>query len=451
MSSSARVRTVVVGGGLAGLVAAYRLRLAGASNALYEASSELGGRVATARGLFAEGQRIERGADLIGSEHTSLLALVRELGLHLDDLHAVAAAAARPAYHVGGQAYSAEQLRTDLATLFACPSESGLDGSSRHARAQDQLSVREWIANFVPGGESSQLGRLLQIACTVEYGAEVDDLSALSLVYMLGTDPSQAAARVLGESDDRYRVRGGNDLVVDRLGAGLGDSVTVGHELVAASSLPDGGVRLTFRADLRYTDVHAASVVLAVPFSRLREVDLAGLELAGRTRTAIAELGMGAHAKLHLQFRTRRWLDLGCDGTTLADRYQCTWEETAAQPGTSGILVNFRGGKGASTLVRGLAEEHARAFLAEIEPVLPGLAEHWNGRAVIDDWTSETPARGSYAYYRIGQYTQFEAAESRSEGFVHFVGEHACAEFQGYMEGAVRSGERAARRVLEDA
>jgi monoamine oxidase len=80
--------------------------------------------------------------------------------------------------------------------------------------------------------------------------------------------------------------------------------------------------------------------------------------------------------------------------------------------------------------------------------VLPGLAGAWNGTAQFEDWPAHRWTRGSYSYWRVGQYQHFAGAEGEAVGSCVFAGEHTSIDAQGYLEGAVESGERAAREVL---
>jgi monoamine oxidase len=91
--------------------------------------------------------------------------------------------------------------------------------------------------------------------------------------------------------------------------------------------------------------VVADKLVLALPFSILRRsVDLTQAGFSDLKRRAIAEQGMGTNSKLHVQFERRLWNERGSNGETFADGYQNTWEVSRAQPGVSGILVDYTGG-----------------------------------------------------------------------------------------------------------
>ncbi len=118
--------------------------------------------------------------------------------------------------------------------------------------------------------------------------------------------------------------------------------------------------------------------------------------------------------------------------------------------GTSGILVDYTGGIIGASFNSGTPSTRAREFLKQIEPVLPGLSAKWNGRATIDFWTGYPWTKGSYSYWKVGQYTKFAGVERLQQGHCHFAGEHTSVDFQGYLNGAVETGERAANEILAE-
>jgi monoamine oxidase len=82
--------------------------------------------------------------------------------------------------------------------------------------------------------------------------------------------------------------------------------------------------------------------------------------------------------------------------------------------------------------------------------VLPGLGSRWNGKATLDYWPSNPWTHGAYSYWRVGQYTRFAGSEYERSGNCHFCGEHTSIDSQGYLNGAVETGQRAAADVLAD-
>ena len=246
-------------------------------------------------------------------------------------------------------------------------------------------------------------------------------------------------------------MRGGNDLVVDAMTAQLSGQIQTGTELVAIARSSGGTYTLTFRVGSGTKTVVADHVVLALPFSLLRSVDWSKAGFDATKAKGIRELGMGTNSKLHLQFRTRFWNALGSNGETYSDRgYQNTWEVSRAQGGLSGILVDYTGGKIGASFGSGTPASRAKAFLGQLEPVLPGATGQWNGKVALDYWTGNPWTKGSYSYWKVGQYTSFSGSEGERSGNCHFAGEHTSQDFQGYLNGAVETGERAAAEILSD-
>ena len=258
------------------------------------------------------------------------------------------------------------------------------------------MSIVDWINEWVPGGAGSKLGQLLEVAYTIEYGADAGQQSALNLLYLLGFS-GQGQLRIFGPSNEKYAVRNGCDQVPTRLAAQLQGQIQTGQQLVAVRQ-GGGTVTLTLKQGSRTREVTAAKVVLALPFSILRSsVDFSGAGFKPLKQTAIRELGMGTNAKLHVQCTDRHWEGLGCNGETFADTgYQNTWDESRTHAGRLGILVNDTGGAVGASFGSGSPASRARQFLAQLEPVLPGITAKWNGRATIDHWLGNPWTKGSY-------------------------------------------------------
>ena len=452
-------RIVVVGAGLAGLTAAYRLKQSGYTAQVYEASDRVGGRCWTLRGAFAEGQLAEHGGELIDQGHTAIRQLAAELDLKLDNLLKAEKNGTEPIFYFDGSPYSYAQATTDLkqiwrklhADLGAAGYPTLYTSSTPRGRQLDNMSIIDWINESVPGGIGSKLGQLLDVAYNIEYGAESSEQSSLNLVYLLGFH-GQGQLHIFGASNEKYHVAGGNDQIPARLAQSLLRQITLGSELVAIVLNADGSYTLSFQQGSTVKDIVADKVVLTVPFSILRSsVDITRSGFRPRKQTAIAELGMGTNSKLHVQFDSRHWEDLGSNGETFADTgYQSTWDVSRAQTGASGILVDYTGGTIGASFGTGTPQSRARRFLGQIEPVLPGISAHWNGRATVDFWLGYPWTKGSYSYWKVGQYTEFAGIEREREINCHFAGEHTSIDYQGFLKGAVESGERAAREILAD-
>jgi monoamine oxidase len=456
-------RIVVVGAGLAGLTAAYRLKQAGFTAQVYEASDRIGGRCwsyRAASGTWADGQVAEHGGELIDQGHTAMRQLAQELGFKLDNLLAAEQNGTEDFFWLDDAYYTYAELSTDLNGIYqklhkdttAASYPTLWNLSTQRGRELDAMSIIQWLDETCPnGGSKSKLGRILDIAYNIEYGAECSQQSALNLIYLLGYS-GQGQFRVFGPSNEKYHVRGGNDQITDALAAPLlrDGQISMGSELVAIASNDSRTTwTLTFKQGSTMTTVVADRVVLALPFSILRGVNFKKANFDPLKVTAIKELGMGTNSKLHVQFSSRHWNGLGNNGNTYADTgYQNTWEVSRAQPGASGILVDYTGGTIGASFGSGTPASRALEFLDQIKNVLPGIPAKWNGRATVDYWTGYPWTKGSYSYWKVGQYTKFSGMESAIQGTCHFAGEHTSQDFQVYLNGAVDTGARAAGEIL---
>ena len=451
-------RIVIVGGGLAGLTCAYRLKQAGVTAELHEASDRLGGRCWSIRGAFAPGLVAEHGGELIDTGHIEIRQLAKELGFTLENLLQGETNGTEPLYFFDGAPYTYEEASEDFNGVYqklhkdvsAASYPTTYSTSTPRGRELDAMTVTEWIEETVPGGIASRFGQLLDVAYNIEFGAECTDQSALNLLYLLGYS-GQGKLRLFGPSNEKFHVRGGNDQIPQAMAAALRGQITMGSELAGIRLTSGGRYTLTFDQRTTTKTITADRVVLALPFSILRRsVDFSQAGFDTRKTRAIRELPMGTNSKLNVGFKTRHWRTLGNNGDTYADTgYQATWEVSRAQPGTAGILVDYTGGKiGDSFGGNTPWLQRAQKFLGQIEPVLPGVTKQFDGNVVLDYWAANPWTRGSYSYYRPGQYTRFGGAEPEVSGACHFAGEHTTQDFQGYLQGAVFSGQRAAGEVL---
>jgi len=459
-AASAPPRIAIVGGGLAGLAAAWRLARDGVAATVFEAAPRVGGRCWTERRAFDGGQIAERGGELIDTAHDEIIDLALALGLALDDLHAATPPGTRSTWWIDGRRYDEADAARDFARLWpALETDARHLGDdvptfARHTPAQrvlDGMSAAQWLGSRVPGGATSPLARLLANAYTEELGADVAEISAVTVVDLLRDSPRERLSPY-EESDQRYHVRGGNDLLVRRMAEVLDGRVETGTRLAAIARRGDARYRLVFTRDQAIREADFDHVVLALPFTMLRDVDLAQAGFRPRKLQAIRELGMGRNTKLQLQFDERAWVARGGNGETrIEGSYQVSWEVTRGQPGARGILNFYSGGTAAARAGEGSPEERARDALADLERIQPGWGARWNGRVIRNAWDRHPWSRGSYSLLRPGQYVAFHGIEHLAEGRVQFAGEQSSAVWYGYLNGAVESGLRAASAILRAA
>jgi monoamine oxidase len=451
VSGLAGARVVVVGAGLAGLTAAWRLKQAGASPVVYDASGRTGGRAFTLREHFPV--KCELGGEFVDTGHRALRALVDELGLSLVDLHAATAGAEAERYVIGAIQYTEAQIlelfralapliRRDLDALG--PAVVSYAHFTPTAESLDALSLGSW---FERNGVRGTLRSLLEVAFVSELGRDPYELSALSFLYTVG--PGTEHLALYGTSDERFSIREGSDAVASRLAARLGAAVVLSHRLVALRQRGDGAFVLSFEVGATTRDVVADRVVLALPFNQLRRCELA-LEMPAVKRRVIAELAYGTNAKVMVSTRGRPWREGGASGTTFNDGgvYHESWESTRGDEGPVAVMTSYTGGRLGVSVGESNPEAQGRRFAEALDAVFPGTAMAFTGRAARMHWPSARYFEGSYACYGPGDWTRIAGAEAFPLGGVFFAGEHTSTEAPGFMNGAVESGERAARELL---
>ncbi|MFO1323944.1 MAG: FAD-dependent oxidoreductase [Burkholderiales bacterium] len=456
-SGAADLRVVIVGAGLAGLTSAYELAKSGVRATVIEGSPRIGGRCWTERGAFADGQIAERGGELIDTTHEAIRALAGEFGLALDDLTAAEPNGSEALAFFDGAAYATADVNRDFAQVLpALTADAKALGDDlptyrRHTAAQrklDRMSAAEWIDARVPGGMRSRFGQLLVNAYGEELGGDPPDISAVTVVSLLAGSPADRFSPY-EESDQRYHVRGGNDQLVSKLADRVSGQIETKSRLMAVKRLPDGRYRLVVWRDAAEREEIADRVILALPFTLLRGVDLKDAGFGPRKLRSINELGMGSNTKLQLQFADRFWLRANCNGEyRLAGPFQTTWDVTRAQGGAAGVLNFFSGGSAAVAAGLGDIDTQADVALRALRAYGPGAQAQWNGRVIRNAWDRNPWSLGSYALIKPGQYTSFYGVEAEREGHVYFAGEHTSIESQGYLNGAVETGQRAAAEVL---
>ena len=200
-------------------------------------------------------------------------------------------------------------------------------------------------------------------------------------------------------------------------------------------------------------------VVFCLPFTALRRADLRGAGLSPRKRRCIDELGMGSNAKVIMQFADGPQAYGGWNGILTTDQpFFQSWQSSAGQPGRPSIITAYFGGRsGAGRLPgdfghgpapTGAVDDVLHAMQRSGELGISRLRRGFLGRAHLDHWVNDPWTHGSYAAFLPGQYTRYVGFVGKPEHGLHFAGEHTepLAD-QGYLDGAVRSGRRAAREI----
>ena len=458
----------IVGAGIAGLACADSLAAAGIIPAVYEADTRVGGRCLSLPDLFP-GQVAERGGEFIDTPHKTMLRYARRFNLALED---VSKEPGEVFYHLEGELVPesvvvdefrdfVQVIHVDLRRLSNEPT------ALAHTEADvvlDNTSLSAYLsgANGANRAASPIAKAAITAAYIAEYGLEAEEQSCLNLLEFIHADRRSKFTPFGVFSDERYHVLDGNDRIVSGLAEGLPRPVQLGMMLTAVTETSGGRIELTFSTPAGLVSRTHDAVVLAIPFTTLRAVDInVDLNRVRGKREAIDQLGYGTNAKLMVGFERRPWIDWGGNGTAYSDlpNLLCTWETnpTRATP-TRGVLTDYAGGVRGAAMNAQNVQLEVNQYLADLEYVFSGASAavrrvQGNAIAHLEHWPSNALALGSYTCYRPGQFTTIAGLEGLPVGNLFFAGEHANSfyEWQGFMEGAALSGIDAAAAILKPA
>ncbi len=448
VSESVEADVAVIGAGLAGLVAARDLAREGASVVVLEARERVGGRTLNAE--LGEGKVVEVGGQWIGPTQERLAALASELGIETFPTYIEG----QNLLELGGRQrrYSGTIPRLNPASLVELElARRRLDAlgrrlsleapwSSDRARKLDSLTLSSWLRRALHTGPAR---RLVEIAVRTVWGADSSELSLLfALWYMRsGGGFDSLLDTEGGAQQDRFA--GGSQLISLRLASELGERVLTS---VPVRRVNHGAERVEIEAGAARASVRRAIVAMAPPLCDRVEWD-PGLPPA---RSQLGQrMPWGAYLKFNAVYDEPFWRADGLSGESVSDAGPATTSFDNSPPdGSPGVLLAFASGGDARALQR-LAATQRR------EAVLEGLARVFGPRAgrpehfIEQDWARERyTGGGPVCFMPPGVQTGFGATIRAPVGPIHWAGTETSETWSGYMEGGVRSGERAAAEVL---
>ncbi len=450
---SQKYKIAVIGAGIAGLNCAYQLKKAGFHADIYEANTRTGGRILTAHDLMAPGLYTELGAEFIDSTHADMIALCSEFNLGLLDTQSPKELQFTDAiYFFDGIPYSEKQL-VQAFQPYVAQMDADINSLPANITYQNpgnaadfEIPLTQYLDNL---GMTGAIRQMIDVGYVSEFGLENDHQSALNLLTDFNPN-KQHYVDWYGNSDERYKVKGGNSLVTDKLTSILSKQIHYYYRLESAA--PRGqGFTLSFLVNGSAQQVNADFLVFALPFSLLREVDLLSLALPDVKKECIKNLGYGKNAKLFAGMKKRVWRRQNQSGFLMSNTLvQNGWDNSRVQPGTQGGYTIFVGGKAGIDLANGTPHDQLNSRINVLETAFPGFAANLNGNVSRYLWPTAEFSKGSYACYKTGQFVKFIGSQFFPVGNLFFCGEHTSINFQGYMNGGAATGRKVAELLLNN-
>ena len=434
----AKPSVVIVGAGLAGLAAALELARRGFGVSVFEARERAGGRVWTLRDGF-RGMHAEAGGEFIDDDQDEIRKLARQFGL--GETRVLRGGFSH--YRLGDDgrrrmrsaAVGWRRTERALGPLVRAYRLNGEEWDGPIAAALARRSVAGWLDAI---GASIDL-RATAAAMRGFYAADPDELSLLVHVeqFAAGANPAERAL---------YRLRGGNDRLPERMTRAIGTPVRLGH-IVRRIVQTRSGVRVTVQDRRgRRTEVAAGYAIVTAPAPLAAEIEYAP-PLPQTQRAAFVRLRYGRATKTLLEFDRHPWRRSGRPRACATDLdLGAVWDASEERRGPRAILTLLAGGA---------ASDATRALLASggPDPLVARLGFFGIGRARLIaaqsvSWEADRWARGAYAFFDPAFPPPARPLLALPWRRVFFAGEHTSIRWQGYMNGAVESGMRAAEEVF---
>lgn len=403
---------------------------------IVEARNRVGGRVWTRRDEFVQRQHAEAGGDFIEEGHSEICQLIRTLGLRL--VRVLRGGFTGMHRSASGQWTSAKHSWEELGALLEPEirdyrlNEKRWDGTIAEALSRE--SVAEWLQRVKASGPLRQTA----VAMRGFFLADPTDLSLLALTDQFAEDDSPGEGKF-------YRIQGGNDRLAFALSEILKGQIYLETTLRAVSQSA-GGVRATVERRGEMDEISADHLICTLPAVMLADVRF-DPAMPEPQREASTRLRYGHATRTLLQFERAFWRGRkGPSAVGTPEAFGAVWDGNEEQHGTAGILTLLAGG-GASSATQELLAQGGVGQLVQQLGWLGASPSSLLAHHVVT-WETDPWSRGGYACFDTGYDPSLRAWLARPFGRVFFAGEHTSFRWQGYMNGAVETGLRAAAELV---
>ncbi|WP_242057590.1 flavin monoamine oxidase family protein [Halobacillus yeomjeoni] len=457
-------KVLIIGAGMAGLVAGSLLKKAGHEIAIIEANDRVGGRIYTDRSSFSDGAYLDFGAMRIPENHKLVFEYIMKFNLPYnrflntspkDIIFANGVKTTRAAYeqnpdilnfplepHEKGK--TAAQLLVEAVQPFhTLYKNSTPEEQKRLMEKFDRYSIENFL-RFNPLGPSLSPNaiRLVKVLVGIEGFAE---LSFTNILFDI-------VNTVFNEDLQFYEITGGNDQLPKSFLKDLKAHIYFNEKVLRISNLKNKVIVQT--RNLKTGEFHTFQgdyIVLAIPFSVFQFIEVIPYETFSFEKwKAIRELHYVAAVKVAIEFKRRFWEEQGLQGanmiTDFPNRFTYTPSPMSPEQTSGVVLASYSWGDNAKLWSALTEQERIYQALQDLAKIHGDEVYKEYQNAASFSWGQNPYSAGCFTLYKPNQAANFPDIINRPEGRIHFAGEHA-SDFHGWIEGAIQSGVRAAHEV----
>ena len=418
---------LVIGAGFAGLAAAHQLRQKGIRVTVLEARDRIGGRVFSYRNGLKNEQVIELGAEWVGLSHERLIQLCKDFNLELFnnqfDSHLTLGGKHSPPGSWGMDAEFNEFWK-DKAEIWNAYSE----------KEKSKLDRMDWWRFIMSKGASDKDMLIRELLDSTDFGEGIRHVSAYAAFA------EYAESSEMNEMD--LKIKGGNGMLAEKFADAIGrDNILTKHKVIGITQSKKSGVELVCDNGKKFI---ADKLICTAPTLSLQKIQWSPA-LPSSHIDAMNALQYARIGKFPLVFKERFWKAENFDMITDTPAHYF-YHATKDQPGSQGVLTCYATGDKADSLASVSKEQRIEIILNALMPAF-GDVRKYLANDISYYWGNDAFSKGAYAMYGIGQWFDLKPQLKLAHMNTYFAGEHL-ADWQGFMEGAIVTGEEAAQEIL---